>query len=61
MKYTLLAKSLLEIETQPEGILITETCYPDDPSEVFISNDRIEELLKIFESVLATLKEGNNY
>lgn len=61
MKYTLPAKSLLEIETQPEGILITETCYPEESSEVFISNDRIEEVLNIFESILATLKEGNNY
>jgi len=59
MKYTLPAKSLLEIETLPEGILIAETCYPDESSEVFVSNDRIEDLLKIFESVLATLKEVN--
>lgn len=50
MKYTLPPESLLEIETTPEGVLITETCYPEEPSVVFISNDRIEYILEIFKT-----------
>jgi len=52
MTYTLPAHSLLEIETTPEGILITETRHiGDTPQSVFISDDRLEEVLEILQIV----------
>jgi hypothetical protein len=56
MKYTLPAKSLLEIEMLSGGILITETRYPQESAEVFIDNDRIEELIEMFQKAIAYLK-----
>jgi len=57
MKYTLPAKSLLEIEMLSGGIRIAETCYPERVSEVFIDNDRIKELIEMFQKAIAYLKE----
>ena len=57
MKYTLPAKSLLEIEMLSGGIRITETCYPEESSEVFIDNDRIEALVEMLQKAIAYLKE----
>lgn len=61
MKYTLPAENLLEIETIPEGILITETRSPGDSSHsVFICNDRIEYVLQILQIAQATLDNLND-
>lgn len=49
MTYTLPANSLLEIETFPEGLSITETCHSGDRQTVFIPDHRIEHLLEIFQ------------
>lgn len=55
MTYTLPANSLLEIETLPEGLSITETRHSGDKQTVFIPDHRIEHLLEIFQIAQHTL------
>jgi len=60
MKYTLYASSHLDFETHPGGITIIEKGYPGEETEVFISTDRIEEVIKIFQHALTVIKEGED-
>jgi hypothetical protein len=61
MTYTLPAYTLLQIDTLSEGISITETNHLGESQSVFIHDDRIQQLLEIFQIAQNELNNLEHY
>ncbi len=58
MTFTFQARNRLELTLQENGVSIKESLYPDGDQEIFITADRIPEMIEFFQDAITTLKEA---
>jgi len=59
MTFTFQARNRLELTLQENGVSIKESLYPDADQEIFITADRIPEMIEFLQDALITLQEGD--